>query len=260
MKRPLTYHISRLVRTLSLTPRPYTTAVILAGGVGSRMEKEGGVAKQWLEIGGMTVLERAVRAFEDCPHIDEIVVVVRRGEGESAATVLRAMGTNKVRAVVAGGKTRQHSAYNGARRVSKETRYIAIHDAARPFVDPRDISAVVTSAYLERAASLGTPVTDTVKRVDSRGYVVETKDRSELWLAATPQVFSYPMYMSAATSALKAGRVVTDDNMLMEYIGQRVRMVAAKGEILKITTPRDLRLAEALAERAGEEEEKDDTV
>ena len=260
MKRPITYHISRLIRTLSLAPRPHTAAVILAGGVGSRMGNTGGVAKQWLEVGGITLLERAVRAFEECPHIDEIVVVVRRGEGESAATVLRAMDTKKVRAVVAGGKTRQHSAYNGARRVSKGTRYIAIHDAARPLVDARDISAVVTAAYLEKAASLGVPATDTVKRVDSRGYVVETKDRSELWLAATPQVFSYPMYMAAATSALKAGRGVTDDNMLMEFIGQRVRMVEAKGEVLKITTPRDLRIAEALVAGARGEEENNDTV
>ena len=260
MKRPITYHLARLVRALSLTPRPHTAAVVLAGGVGSRMGNTGGVAKQWLEIGGISLLERAVRAFEECPHIDEIVVVVRRGEGESAATLLRAMGTKKVRAVVAGGKTRQHSAYNGARRVSKGTRYIAIHDAARPFVAPSDISAVVTAAYIEKAASLGVPMTDTVKRVDTRNYVVETKDRSELWLAATPQVFSYPMYMAAATSALKAGRTVTDDNMLMEHIGQRVRMIAAKGEVLKITTPRDLRLAEALAEHRREEEDDDETV
>ncbi len=222
------------------------------------MENTGGLAKQWLEIGGKSVLVRTVEAFEACPHIDEIVVVVRRGEGQDAAAVLRGMGVRKVRAVVAGGKTRQHSAYQGARRVSSGTRYIAIHDAARPFVSPEDISSVVTMAYSERAASLGVPVTDTVKRVDARGYIVETKNRDELWLAATPQVFSYPMYLSAATSALKSGRTVTDDNMLMEQIGQRVRMVAAKSEVLKITTPRDLKIAKALvdAKSGGEEESK----
>lgn len=247
MKRPFTYHLARLVRTLSLVPRPHTTAVILAGGVGSRMGEAQSVAKQWIKIGGRTILERSVAAFEACPHIDEIVVVVRRGEGESAAKILRAMGTRKVRAVVSGGKTRQHSAYNGARRASGKTRYIAIHDAARPFVSPEDISAVVTTAYSEKAASLGTPVFDTVKRVNRLNYIVETKERNELWLAATPQVFSYPMYLSAATAALKAGRSVTDDNMLMEGLGQRVRMVAAKSELLKVTTPRDLVRAEAIA-------------
>ena len=232
MKRSLAQRLAGLARALSLRPRPHTAAVILAGGVGSRMGNTDGVAKQWLEIGGQSVLARTVAAFEACPHIDEIVVVVRRGEGQSAAAVLRGMGTQKVRAVVSGGKTRQHSAYRGARHVSGGTRYIAIHDAARPFVSPADISAVVTMAYAERAASLGVPVTDTVKRVDSRGYVVETKNRDELWLAATPQVFSYPMYLAAAKSALRTGRTVTDDNMLMETIGQRVRMVAARSEVL----------------------------
>ncbi len=247
MKRPFTYHLARFVRALSLAPRPHTTAVILAGGVGSRMGEAAAVPKQWIKVGGRTILERSVAAFEACPHIDEIVVVVRRGEGESAAKVLRAMGTRKVRAVVSGGKTRQHSAYNGVRRASEKTRYVAIHDAARPFVSPEDISAVVNAAYMHKAASLGTPVTDTVKRVNRSNDVVETKDRSELWLAATPQVFSYPMYLSAATSALKAGRTVTDDNMLMEALGQRVRMVAARSELMKVTTPGDLARAEALA-------------
>lgn len=256
MKRSFSYHLARLVRALSLAPRPHTAAVILAGGVGSRMGDTGGIAKQWMEIGGESVLSRAVASFEACSHIDEIVVVVRRGEGQKAAAVLRAMKTKKVRAVVAGGKTRQHSAYCGARRVSNGTRYIAIHDAARPLVSPEDISAVVTTAYLEKAASLGVPVTDTVKRVNSRGYVVETKDRDELWLAATPQVFSYAMYMSAATAALRDGRAVTDDNMLMESIGQRVRMVAAQSEVLKITRPRDLKIARALA-AFGETEENE---
>lgn len=252
MKQPITFHIARLVRALSFTSRPHTAAVILAGGSGSRMGDSAGEAKQWLLLGGRTLLEHSVRAFEDCPHIDEIVVVVRRGEGERAALLLRTMGTKKVRAVVSGGKTRQESAMCGARRVSDKTKYIAIHDAARPLVSSEDISAVVTAAYRDRAASLGVPVFDTVKRVNSRGYVIETKDRNELWLAATPQVFSFPMYVSSAKAALKRHASVTDDNMLMEMIGQRVRMVEAHSEVMKITTPRDFSVAEAILK--GKEE------
>ena len=255
MKR-IGYRVGRIFRALSLSPRPHTTAVILAGGSGTRMASDG-VAKQWRVIDGVTVLERTVAAFEACPHVDEIVVVVRRGEGEAAARVLRAMKTEKVRAVVGGGKTRQESAYRGAKHASRDTKFIAIHDAARCLVSPADISEVISRAYVERAASLGVPVLDTLKRVDRRGYVVETKDRSEYWLAATPQVFSYPMYLSAATSALKAGREVTDDNMLMEGIGQRVRMVAAKSEVLKITREKDLLLAEGFLRLQREQEETD---
>ena len=259
MKR-IGYQIGRIFRALSLSPRPHTTAVILAGGSGTRMAAKDGIAKQWREIGGITVLERAVASFEACPHVDEIVVVVRRGEGEAAARVLRAMKTKKVRAVVGGGKTRQESAYRGARHVSKDTKFIAIHDAARCLVSASDISEVISRAYVERAASLGIPVLDTLKRVDRRGYILETKDRSEYWLAATPQVFSYPMYLAAATAALKEGREVTDDNMLMEGIGQRVRMVAAQSEILKITRSKDLLLAEGYVRLKGERGDNGDEV
>ena len=259
MKR-IGYQVGRIFRALSLSPRPHTTAVILAGGSGTRMAAEDGVAKQWREIDGVTVLERAVAAFEACPHVDEIVVVVRRGEGEAAARVLRAMKTKKVRAVVGGGKTRRESAYRGVRHVSRDTKFVAIHDAARCLVSPSDISEVISCAYVEKAASLGVPVLDTLKRVNRRGYIVETKDRREYWLAATPQVFSLPMYLSAATAAMKAGREVTDDNMLMESIGQRVRMVAAQSEVLKITRSKDLLLAEGYVRLQREKGDDGDDI
>lgn len=256
--KKLPYRISRALYTLSLLPRPHTTAVILAAGEGSRMREATGVAKQWMTLRGMTVLERSVAAFEHCPHIDEIVVVVPRGQGDRAAEILRKMGVCKVRAVVAGGKTRQHSAYNGARRASGKTKFIVIHDAARCLISSVDISAVVRAAYADGAATLGVPVTDTVKRVNQKGYIVETKDRRELWLAATPQAFAFPMYMAAAVSALRDGREVTDDNMLMESIGQRIKMVAPQGEALKLTTKRDLYLADAILSYREREGGKED--
>ena len=258
MKRPFGFRVARFLRAVSRTQHSHTTAVILAGGMGSRMGDTGGVAKQWLKVGGVTLLERSVAAFEKCPEIDEIVVVVRRGEGQAVADLLRALGTKKVRAVVSGGKTRQHSAYNGARRASAATRFIAIHDAARCLVTPADISATVNAAYKAGAACLGRPATDTVKRVNGEGYVTETCDRASLWYAATPQVAIYPMYMSAAADALRAGRSVTDDVMLIETIGQRVIMVEAKGEILKITRQADLAMAEGILAREGEN--NDETV
>ncbi len=238
--------LSRLVRAVTLRGRPHTSAVILAGGSGLRMGDTGGVAKQWMPLGDKTLLEHAVAAFEACPHIDEIVVVVRRGEGQKTAELLRDAKVEKVRAVVSGGKTRQQSAYRGARKVSAKTRYIAIHDAARFLVTPEDISAAVLAAYSDEAASLGVPVSDTVKRVDKKGYILGTQDRSELWLAATPQVFAYPMYMAAATSAMKWGTAVTDDNMLIESLGQRIRMVDGPSAALKITRREDLDIAEAI--------------
>ena len=160
-----------------------------------------------------------------------------------------------MRAIVSGGKTRQQSAYRGARRVSEGTRFIAIHDAARCLVTPEDISAAVLAAYSDKAASLGVPASDTVKRVDKKGYILGTEDRSELWLAATPQVFAYPMYIAAATSAMKWGASVTDDNMLIESLGQRIRMVDGPSAAIKITRHEDLAVAEAILARREEEKE-----
>lgn len=257
MKKPFLRRLSGISRLLFLRVRPHTTAVILAGGSGLRMGDTGGTAKQWLTLGGKTVLEHAVDAFERCPHIDDIVVVVRRGEGQKTADLLAAANVKKVRTIVSGGKTRQASAYNGARRAPSGTRYLAIHDAARCLVSPDDISATVLAAYAERAASLGTPVTDTVKRVNKSRYVLETRDRSELWLAATPQVFSYPMYMAAATAAKKAARAVTDDNMLIEALGQKVRMVEAHSPTFKLTREGDLAIAEAMLSLIDKDKENE---
>ncbi len=244
--KSLTYCINKLIRVATFRRRPHTTAVILAGGSGTRMGKAGGPAKQWIELEGRTVLEHSVLAFERCPYIDEIIVVVRSGETKKTVALLKAAGVRKLRAVVVGGDSRQRSAYNGARRASEETKFIALHDAARCLITPGQIADVVSAAYAHRAASLGTPITDTVKRVGAGDYVKETLNREELWLATTPQVFAYSMYMFAAVSALRDGVTVTDDNRLIERVGQRVRMIQSGGENPKITHPADLERATML--------------
>ncbi len=242
----LTRCLSGLVRTLSLQNRPYTAAVLLAAGDGNRMNNGVGAAKQWVTIDGKPILYYAISAFESCPYIDEIIVVCRREDMKGAAELVRAHGFRKVRRIVVGGKTRQHSAYNGAKRVSEGIKYVAIHDVARCLITPDDICAAVSAAYSYRAAMLVGPVHDTVKRVGKDSFIRETLDREELRLAQTPQVFSLSMYIGAATLAFKNGYTVTDDSMLLESIGQRVRIVEAKYENFKITTPSDLLLAEAV--------------
>lgn len=242
----LTRCLSGLVRALSMQSRPYTAAVLLAGGVGSRMNMAGGPTKQWMLLDGKPILYHTVSAFEKCSYIDEIIIVCRREEMKAAADLVRTYGFSKVRRIVVGGKSRQHSAYNGAKRVSEGIKYIAIHDVARCLITPDDISAAVSAAYSYRAAMLVGPVHDTVKRVGKDGFVRETLDREELFLGQTPQVFALPLYIGAATEALKSGYTVTDDSMLIEHIGQRVRTIEAKNENFKITTQADLSRAEAL--------------
>ncbi len=254
----LTRCLSGLVRALSMQSRPYTAAVLLAGGVGSRMKGEGGSTKQWMPLCGRPILYHTIAAFENCPYIDEIIVVCRREEIKEAASLVRAHGFSKVRRIVVGGKTRQHSAYNGARRVSEGIKYVAIHDVARCLITPDDICAAVSAAYSYRAAMLVGPVHDTVKRVGKDGFVRETLDRETLRLGQTPQVFALPLYIGAATSALKSGYEVTDDSMLIEHIGQRVRAVEAKSENFKITTPADLLWAETVLLQRKQKKKKED--
>ncbi len=253
----LTRCFSGLYRALSMQRHPYTAAVLLAGGVGSRMNSGSGETKQWMTLNGKPILYHTVSAFERCPYIDEIIIVCRREEIKRAAELVRTHGFSKVRRIVVGGKTRQHSAYNGAKRVSNGIKFVAIHDVARCLITPDDICAAVSAAYSYRASVLVGPVRDTVKRVGKDGFVRESLDRETLFFAQTPQVFSLPMYIGAATSALKSGYTVTDDSMLLEYIGQRVRAVEAKEENFKITTAADLLPAEAVLLRRGEKKKKE---
>ena len=240
----LLHGISALIRTVAARPRPKTAAVVLAGGSGTRMRGE--EAKQWLLLGGHPVLWHTLTAWEKSDYTDDVVVVCRPEDRERIREMVRSSGFSKVCRLVNGGCTRQRSAYNGARCVPAGTRFIALHDAARCLVTPEEIDAVISRAYAVGAASLGIPIRDTVKEVDSNGYITGTLDRDSVFLAATPQVFSYPMYISAATSALQNAVDVTDDNMLMESLGQRVALVTTSATAMKLTVPEDIPIAESL--------------
>ena len=246
--------LSSCIRLVAGRPRPRTAAVILAGGAGTRMGI--GTPKQWLLLGGRPVLWHSLSAFERSDYVDDIVVVCRPEDKEKTKQLIASSGFSKVRRLTGGGATRQRSAYNGARCVPEGTRFIAIHDAARCLVTSEQIDAVISRAYAVGAASLGIPVRDTVKVVNSEGYITKTLDRDMVFLAATPQVFSYPMYISAATSALREGLSVTDDNGLIESLGQRVAVVPVSSDAMKLTVPGDIALAESILAARNKADEK----
>lgn len=253
MKKGKTYRICRVLRLLSGKRRPYTAALILAGGCGSRMARADGVTKQMLPVGGVPVLLRSVRAFDACPYIDEIVVVARKEEAEAVRLMMRENGVRKFREVVPGGKTRQDSALRGFEAIDRERLgFVAIHDAARCLIRPDVIADVVAAAYANRAAAAAVRVYDTVKRASADGYVEKTIARDRLWLAATPQVFSANLYRAAAYSAQKDGFLATDDMMLCERIGQAVKLVDCGDDNFKLTTPGDVVRAEAVLRMRGE--------
>ncbi len=229
---------------------PHTTAIVLAGGSGHRMG--GDKPKQWIELCGIPVLIHSLRAFDSCRSIREIIVVARSEDITATEALCRSYGIRKLRAVVAGGATRAESAACGFRAISGKTKYVAIHDAARCLILPRQIRDIAAAAYAYGAASASTPVTDSIKAVNRYGMIERDVPRADLRAAATPQIFQCAYYAAGLKEAEERATEVTDDNTLMELIGQRVKLVDTGSDNFKITYDTDLARAEAvLRKREG---------
>ena len=227
----------------------YLTAIILAAGSGVRMG--GNVTKQRMEIFGKSVLFRSVEAFSNSPMIESIVIAAREDEAELFREEFKAR-FSKISAIVVGGKNRAESAKNAFDAIPTDTTHVAIHDAARCLVTPEMIELVAAEAYKTGAATAGSLVTDTVKQVSASGFIEKTLPRSELFFASTPQIFETKLYKRALDSTENLEHI-TDDNMLLENIGERVMFVDVGRENIKITTPSDIDYAEhILSKRSGE--------
>ena len=224
------------------------TAIILAAGCGSRMAAD--KTKQLMTIGGESVVGRSIRAFNDCPDIDDIIVVSRPDEIDRLKNDI-CVPFAKVVKVICGGKTRAESAKLGFCAISDECTHVAIHDAARCLVEPSMISKVAIAAINNDAATAVSSVTDTVKKVSESGFIEGTISRSELVRATTPQMFRVELYKEALEKT-NADSSITDDNMLLERIGVKIATVDLGNENIKITTPSDIGLAEhILSKREG---------
>lgn len=222
-------------------------AVILAGGQGRRMNSQ--VQKQYMMLAGRPLIAYALEAFEHS-RADELVLVVGAGEEEYVRReILEPLGLKKVVAVVPGGAERYHSVYAGLKAL-KDCGCVLIHDGARPLVTEEIIDRAIRGALEEHACVVGMPVKDTIKVSDEKGYAADTPDRSRLWQIQTPQAFLYPLIRGAydrlmADGSLQVG--ITDDAMVVETCTpEKVKLVQGSYENLKVTTPEDMILAEAL--------------
>lgn len=233
---------------MSIKKRHFVAAVILAAGSGARMGSD--TTKQKMMVCGESVLKRCVRAFEETEAVDSIVVVCREDErafvkGETAIF-------EKVNAIVSGGNTRAESARIGFSSIPFEADFVAIHDAARCLITPKMIEKIVEEAFDFGAATAAKKVSDSVKRVDLNGAILESVPREDLYAAQTPQIFKVEDY-ARGLAETSCDATITDDNMVVERIGVKVRCVDS-GEInLKITTPEDIDYAEFILRRRGED-------
>ncbi len=225
-----------------------TAAVLVCGGNASRM---GGIRKILHPLGDSTVLMHGLRTFCACESVSELVVVVRQQDRADFEEIIRQAAISLPLRVTEGGSTRQESVKNGFAVLQTDCQYIAVHDGARPLVRPADIEQVIADARTHGAATLGVPVKDTVKVVRD-GFITDTPDRSTLWLTQTPQVFRRSLYAKALAKAAADGTDYTDDCQLVEALGVQVYMTRGDYVNIKLTTPEDFAVAEALLRAASE--------
>lgn len=230
-------------------------AIIAAGGLGERAGLSSG--KQLALVAGRPVLSHTLAAFIECDAVDEIVVVATPDRIEQYLDMLPELDSEKVRAVVAGGQTRQASVAAGLAEVPALAEIIAVHDGARPLIAPSLIAAVIDALRGDPELAglvVGHPSYDTLKQVNQHRLIVETPDRTALWAAQTPQVFRAAELREAYEVADSEGYVGTDDASLVERLGGRVAMFPGPRDNLKITVPEDLLMVERLLELRSKED------
>jgi 2-C-methyl-D-erythritol 4-phosphate cytidylyltransferase / 2-C-methyl-D-erythritol 2,4-cyclodiphosphate synthase len=227
-------------------------AIIPAGGAGKRLKAQ--KAKQYLLLDGVPVLVHTLKVFQQAKVIDEIILVLPPDDVASAQEqLINKYGLTKITAVVAGGKERQDSVRNGFAAITGECDIVIIHDAVRPFVTKEMINQVVAAVKSFEAASVGVKAKDTIKETKKDNLVAATIPRQNLWLTQTPQAFKFDLLKKAYTAAYRDKYYGTDDASLVERIGAKVIMIEGCYENIKITTPEDLILAEALMKKKSGE-------
>ncbi|HEY3297886.1 MAG TPA: 2-C-methyl-D-erythritol 4-phosphate cytidylyltransferase [Armatimonadota bacterium] len=221
-----------------------TCAIIPASGLGERLTKSSG--KSFVPVGGSPLISHTLAAFQECAVIDVIVLVVRKEDVIPAQELVSERAFSKVAHIVVGGAQRQDSVRNGLAAVPHTCDIVVIHDGARPLVDCEVIDASINAAREYGASIVAVPVIDTIKSTSDGRFVDQTLDRRELYAVQTPQTFKVGVIRSAYESAYEDGFVGTDDASLVERLGLPVAIVRGAYENLKVTTPPDIILAEAL--------------
>lgn len=223
--------------------QPWCSVIVPAAGSARRME---GTDKILAELGGIPVIAHTMLALQQCPYIDEVVIVTREDLMAPIGRLARQYSCTKVRRVVRGGSTRTASVNIGLGRVDPRAQLIGIHDGARPLVSQQVLEEVFLRAAASGAAAPAVPVKDTIKRVREGEIVTETVPRADLRAVQTPQVFDAELFKAAMHQAVEQKLELTDDCSVVEALGMGVVLTQGSYENIKITTPIDLILGEAI--------------
>jgi 2-C-methyl-D-erythritol 4-phosphate cytidylyltransferase len=229
----------------------YVTAIVLAAGRGLRFRSK--ISKPLIKINSKPIIIYCLNILSKHPYIRDIIVVVNSKNVRSIISKIGQYRIGKIRDVVLGGRRRQDSVVKALRAMDARTDLVLIHDAVRPFIDKETISLVIKEAKKSGAAIVGVPVKATIKKVKSQKSKVKnrtslmiekTLDRDSLWEIQTPQVFKRELILKAYEKF--GNRDVTDDSTLVEKLGVKARVILGPYSNIKITTPEDLSLAEAI--------------
>lgn len=218
------------------------SAIVVAAGRSKRFK--GKTAKVLANINNKPVIYYPLFALNRHRDIGEIIVVANSANIKAIGEIVRRYKINKVKKIILGGKERKDSVFLGLRSLSEKTKDVLIHDGARPFIDSKIISLVIAAAKASGAAVAGVKVKPTIKKSDSGLWVKETLERENLWEIQTPQVFSKKIILKAYKNSGRAK--ATDDAMLIEKIGIKVKIAPGSYSNIKITTPEDLLVSEAI--------------
>ena len=218
-------------------------AIIAAAGTSNRM---GGIDKVFAQLGEEPLLARIVTVFQNCPSVDQIVIVLARKSLAQGRKLVKEHSWPKVVAVCPGGSRRQDSVREGLRRLA-DCDWVVIHDGARPCVDADLVERGLIAARESGAAIAAVPVKDTIKIVSRRRFVQQTPARQSLWAAQTPQVFRYNLIAEAYR---QVDSEVTDDAALLEQLGHKVEVYMGSYQNIKVTTPDDLAIAKVFLANA----------
>lgn len=227
------------------------TAIVLAAGSGSRMKSK--TKKQFMEIKGKPVIWYSLFEFEKS-RVDEIILVTGKEDIDYCKKeIVEKYNLKKIKNVVAGGSERYESVYNGLKEVTGNI--VLIHDGARPLINNEIIERSIEGTIKSDACVVGVPVKDTIKRANKEGYIIDTPNRSELWITQTPQSFKTDLvkmaYKKMKEELEKGNKTlnITDDAMVVEeFTTNQVRFVQGDYKNIKVTTPEDIDIAELFIE------------
>lgn len=219
----------------------FCSVVVVAAGNSIRMGKD----KLLLPLDGVPVLARTLTTLNNCRAVDEIIVVTHAEKLDAIGAMRDEYAIEKLKKIVIGGATRTESALSGVSEADRRAKIICIHDGVRPFVTDEIIEDVIHYAVLYHAAAPAIPVKDTIK-VASDGVAIKTPDRSQLFAVQTPQAFDADIIKAALTKAVTEGLSYTDDCAAVEALGVQTYLSRGSEDNIKITTPPDLFLAEAI--------------